>query len=419
MRKKILYSLTLIVTTLLFCMYPVNGTEKDDVVSVNVLNHIYYGTLTEEQDENSTFTTIPASDDISFSITGKWSDRQDAFNGKCTISYEDGTIQSVTYKNGLIYKNVMTTYPDGTYQTFATNGGKPCKKICTYSKEGELLDLDWYHHCKSVKELTAAATFLDYAELLSSPYDYVDLPIKVCGKVDAIYEVSADQYLKIRDEQNHLYLFTYSNASIQPFFSTNIENVSIGDSIEIYGFFDRINDYEDNPLSLYEHTLGYQIAFNNFEKLIADSDFLASVQSFSKIVDKDLEKDIPVFNAYYWKTDKTDIDPIHLTFRYDEICKYPYYYKDEDLSITGKVVYENVSASSDRVVLLIKKENSSEIYGASYKTTDYTSLLGNTVSCSGLGDGNCKIPYYNSEVKNMGYALYPNIKVSELESLSN
>ena len=83
--------------------------------------------------------------------------------------------------------------------------------------------------------------------------------------------------------------------------------------------------------------------------------FLASIKYCSTIDDNDLKKPIPVFNAYYWQTNETNIDPLHLTFSYEEICKYPYYYKDEDLSVTGKVIYEELNSSGNRATLLIQK----------------------------------------------------------------
>ena len=86
----------------------------------------------------------------------------------------------------------------------------------------------------------------------------------------------------------------------------------------------------------------------------------------------------------------------------EEICKYPYYYKDEDLSVTGKVIYEELNSSGNRATLLIKKRNSSEIYGTTYKAEDYSPLLGKTVSCSGSSDGNRKIAYYNMDTQTMG-----------------
>lgn len=227
-----------------------------------------------------------------------------AFDGSCNISYQDGTTQTVTYKDGAISKQVVTTFPDGSYQTFSAKAGKPYKKIFTYSEDGSLLDLDWFYQCRSVKGLNQSAISLDYQELVRTPYDYNDVPIKVSGTVVALYEIPTHGYIKIKDENNHMYLFNYPNASIQSFTTTNVENVSIGDSIEIYGFFDSINDYKNNPLSLYEHTLGYEMSFDAFQETLADSDFLAYIRSFNQIDDADLKRKIPVFAAYYWTTDK-------------------------------------------------------------------------------------------------------------------
>ena len=414
MKKNMFY--TLAAAAVLLCFpYSVNGIQQDNIVSVNVLNHIYYGTL-EANGKESTFTTLPDSE-ASFSITGSWSDSQEAFNGECTISYEDGTTQDVTYKKGLIRKKVTTTYPDGTYQTFTTSRGKPCKKIQTYSSEGELISLDWFHRCTPVSSLLQNAVSPNYDEWFSNPYDYSELPIKVSGTVISIYESASTGYMKIKDESDNLYLFKYPNASIQQFVSSNIENVSVDDSIEIYGFFDSINNYEEEPISFFEHSLGWEMNSKTFlDELIVDDDFLSSVRNYSKVTDSDLEEEIPILKAFYWKTNETDINPLHLTGSYEELCKYPYYYKSEKFSITGKIVYENTNSSAGNVILLIQKENSSEIYGATYETTDYTSLLGETVSISGSSDGNCKILYYKSDTKVMGYALYPNIKVTDLES---
>lgn len=188
-----------------------------------------------------------------------------------------------------LLKRGKTTFPDGTYQIFETKNGKPCKKIFTYSKNGTLLDLDWFDHCRSVKELNASAVTLDYETLINTPYNYSDIPVKLSGTVVELYEIPTHGYIKIRDTDNHLFLFNYPNTSIQSAFSTNIENVSIGDTIDIYGMLDSINDYSQNQLSLYEHSLGYQMDFDTFENLITDSDFLASIKYCSTIDDNDLK----------------------------------------------------------------------------------------------------------------------------------
>ena len=71
------------------------------------------------------------------------------------------------------------------------------KKIFTYSKNGTLLDLDWFDHCRSVKELNASAVSLDYETLINTPYNYSDIPVKLSGTVVELYEIPTHGYIKI------------------------------------------------------------------------------------------------------------------------------------------------------------------------------------------------------------------------------
>ena len=85
-------------------------------------------------------------------------------------------------------------------------------------KNGTLLDLDWFDHCRSVKELNASAVSLDYETLINTPYNYSDIPVKLSGTVVELYEIPTHGYIKIRDTDNHLFLFNYPNTSTHPLF---------------------------------------------------------------------------------------------------------------------------------------------------------------------------------------------------------
>ena len=218
MPKKLLYFFSLSILFLFLSALPISATEKEDTVSVNVFNNMYYGTLEKNNDGESVFSLFSDQSDSTFTITGNWSEALNSFDGTCIISYQDGTIQEVTFKKGIIKKEVKTTFPDGTYQIFETKNGKPCKKIFTYSKNGTLLDLDWFDHCRSVKELNASAVSLDYETFINTPYNYSDIPVKLSGTVVELYEIPTHGYIKIRDTDNHLFLFNYPNTSIQSAF---------------------------------------------------------------------------------------------------------------------------------------------------------------------------------------------------------
>ena len=73
---------------------PVYADNSDSYVSVNVLNTVYYGTLEENSDKTTTFTTLPDSDK-QFTITGKWNESTSSFSDKCIITYDDNSTQDV------------------------------------------------------------------------------------------------------------------------------------------------------------------------------------------------------------------------------------------------------------------------------------------------------------------------------------
>lgn len=112
--------------------------------------------------------------------------------------------------------------------------------------------------------------------------------------------------------------------------------------------------------------------------------------------------------------DDTTADPMHLTKDYREICKYPLYYADSKVSVTGKVVYENADAESNNLVMLLSEEGTGHIYSLSMKMKDYVSYLDKKITCSGTFNGNNKIPYCNPNSLSVGYALFPNISVSTI-----
>ena len=47
------------------------------------------------------------------------------------------------------------------------------------------------------------------------------------------------------------------------------------------------------------------------------------------------------------------------------------------------------------------------------------SVIGSMIGPTGSSDGNRKIAYYNMDTQTMGYALFPNIKLSKLNLVSN
>ena len=72
--KKLLYFFFIIYSFLISIRLPISATEKEDTVSVNVFNNMYYGTLEKNNDGESVFSLFSDQSDSTFTITGNWSE---------------------------------------------------------------------------------------------------------------------------------------------------------------------------------------------------------------------------------------------------------------------------------------------------------------------------------------------------------
>lgn len=431
--KKFFIFFSLTSLSAITAIQPVYADNSDSYVSVNVLNTVYYGTLEENSDKTTTFTTLPDSDK-QFTITGKWNESTSSFSDKCIITYDDNSTQDVFYKNAYVHGDITTHFSDGTYQTFKALHSRPYQALETFSSDGQLIDIDWYYKCTLMSDWDKAAQTIDYNDLTATPNNYVDLPFKIAGTVDAIYESPEKYtYLKIKDSDNNVYMFSYISEGVHIYASANIENLSVGDSVEITGTFTQMRDADEKPLHLYEHISGSDISFSQLKEYLEDNDFVTTLQEInaqnhqstsdtavtlqklSEISDPDLEQDFPEFAAISCKKNDSDINPLKLANTYEEICRYPFYYIGSAISTTGTVVYEDFDSAASTATLLICEDDTSDIYAVSYKTNAYSSLLNQTVTCSGTLNNTHRVPFYNNDTRNVGYAIYPYISASSLE----
>lgn len=434
MKNKFLKFLALALPVALLPVQAVYADDSTDYVNVNILGNVYYGTISDSEDgKNSVFTTVPDSD-TQFTITGKWDEKNSEFTQKCTISYEDGTTQSVEYKKGLIQGDVRTDFADGTYQTFKSAAGKPYKALSTFSSSDEQTDIDWYFKCTLMNDWKEAAESIkDYNDLIENPYEYLDLPFTVEGTVDAVYEDSNQHTdIKVKDKDGNTYIFYYQSEAVNNYASANIPSLSSGDHLKITGVFSNLQDPEESsPLHLYEHITSSNFSLEELERNIQNDDFItamdnlsqrdtgdesiSTLQKMSEINDSDLEEAFPVFTAVTAEVDGDSCDPLHLQNTYQEICENPFYYIDADITLDGTVIYEDFDADSSKVILLVSQDGTSDIYAVSYKEQNFDTMLDEKVHCIGKLSNTHRTPYYNDDTKTLGYVTYPLITASEIE----
>lgn len=409
------FSFTL--ATFILC-FSITHASEEDYVSVNVYNNIFYGTLSPDNssdDENiMSFSTLESCE-TPFTISGIW--KKDAFSGDCTITYDNGVIQNVTYKKGLISGEVTSMNPDGTYQVYSCKSGNSYGALRIFSQNNDLIDIDYFYLNNPTQDWVSASVSVDYNTLFSNPYDYVDLPITISGIVSAIYETIEHTYLKVCDSAGNPYIFKYRNPSPSKFAQTTIGNLSVGDAVTITGIFSGVHNGAKDPLTLYAHSSPIQTSYSDIKRYIADNDLLDTIKSKRSVPDSDLDKPFLEFNAITCQKDNEAFSPIQLNGTYEEMYTFPYLYQNTDITLTGTVVDELYDYDDEMQRIFLQSQESSDIYVISYEMSEVSaeeapSLIGTTLTCSGILDGDYKFAYYDSDAKYITYISYPNLLAS-------
>lgn len=390
-------------------------SKNEKFVNINVFNKVYYGTVTTDADTKKAIFT-PAGKSADFlQIEGNW--KEDSFIGDCTVSYKTGTKMDVQYKDGLISGKIKENNNDGSFLKYSSASGKPCKKITSYSVDSKAASVDWFYLCTPISEWKENAQSISYKELTEHPYDHIDHPIQIEGEVQEIYESTKYGYFKIKDDAGNSYLFRAMTLKTDKFATPCIPNLSVGDRVKIYGVYNGLSEISDSSTILYHRLLGYKKSFDSFQDWIISEESMKQYSDLVSVTDVEALDSLPEFTTICGEIESDDnaADPMHLTKDYSEICKYPLYYVDKKVSITGKVVYENADADSGNLLLLVSEEGTGHIYALSIKAKDYVSYLDKKITCSGTFNGNNKIPYCNPNSLAVGYALFPNVTVTQIK----
>ena len=389
-------------------------SKNEQFVNVNVFNKVYYGTVTTNADsEDAVFTPVSKSTDF-LQIEGTW--KKYSFSGDCTISYKDGHELYVDYKKGLISGETTSENADGSFLKYTCSDGKPVKKINSYSSASKLINVDWFYLCTPISEWKKNAEHVSYNNLVEDPYNYVDHPVEIQGEVQEVYESKKYAYIKIKDVAGNPYLFRAVTLKTDKYATPCLPNLSVGDSVTICGVYNGLSEISDSSTVLYHRSLGYKKSFDSFKDWIISEESMKEYSDLVSLPDEESLDNIPEFTTIYGDIENDDnvADPMHLTKDYSELCKYPLYYVDTKVSITGKIVYENADTDSNSLVMLISEEGTGHIYALSMKMKDYVSYLNKKITCSGTFNGNNKIPYCNPNSLSVGYALFPNITVDTI-----
>lgn len=104
MKKIFFLYLSVIFSLLTIQSFNIYAADTDELVTVSVYSKQYYGTLNMQNDSTAVFTNVNNDSDL-ISIEGAWKD--EAFDGDCTITYSDDSIQNVKFKMDLFLERLL------------------------------------------------------------------------------------------------------------------------------------------------------------------------------------------------------------------------------------------------------------------------------------------------------------------------
>lgn len=173
-----------------------------------------------------------------FTCTGNWS--YGKLNGEGEIRYSNGIIVKGTFVDNELDGEVKVLFNDGKYAIYQYTKGTPYGLVCIYDDNNKLVKKDWYYEGESVNVLIENAITPTYSELINDMYSYVNSIIRVEGKIKEIDETDTNIKMEIVTEDDHKYIFSYTNSDINVIKQCIAPNFRVDDRVVFYGKYEGI-----------------------------------------------------------------------------------------------------------------------------------------------------------------------------------
>ena len=141
---------------------------------------------------------VDDSSEIGFEIKGQWNNG--LLNGATEITYEDGSVTKVKYKNNNPVGTAVQYFTDGSYMNYRYEKGVPVGRILHFNNENEIIGIDRFFDGKRISEWCLLANELPYREVMMDPKSYKNEPVFFNGTVTDVWESDSLVYLVIKDQ---------------------------------------------------------------------------------------------------------------------------------------------------------------------------------------------------------------------------
>lgn len=327
------------------------------------------------------------------------------FDGVGKLTYEDGTVLSGNFSEGVPVGSVILTNSDGAYVRFRCIKGKPygvCKyydKDVAYEAYGEYKAYDWFYGGVLIRDLKKKAKEYNYSDYYGKQTKLEDKVIKLNGTVRSVTEYEADCEVRIEDRDGNNYIIKYNNGTWKVTDFHIVPNLEVGDKVFVWGYLDEVAEYTS----------------------INDGAFYSYV--------------MPFIEPFCVEISGEKLNRTAFSFDYDDVWKNPYFVGGMDTEISG--IVRNIIYNEDKNLFYLKVYGN--IVNGEEKGEYYVSISdsnkhalpapGDKIVVRGKFNGNYKEQELDIQAshiaesdvqekteKKVDYNLYPLIKGSSFET---
>lgn len=302
-------------------------------------------------------------------------------NGKCYVTYADGSVQSGNMKDGNWDGKTIVEELDGTtHKIYYSKGVAVGRTVTTYANGQE--QQNWYYQDRLLSDWIDTAVETDYREYYNDTYSLIDKCVLVSGKVEKIFQDDNQCIIKIIDQLNNKYYIAYNNGIYKRKSIVIMPHIEVGDDIKIYGFFKELIQNE----------------FVNDE----EEDYGFTFPQISALYGEVLGKDYDIYhvpeNAYY-----------------ENILENPYCYVGSEVNISA--IVKNIYCDEKDYYCEINSDNN--IYYVKIDLEKYVEndlpVPGDSINIKGTLYGNyCKIEKNQGRNEAVTYPLINDPKIEIL-----
>lgn len=377
----------------------------------------YAGEMSDDGEPNGEGMFTSSDSGKLVTVEGTWNNG--ILQGSVRITLSDSSIVVVDYQDDVENGIARRTYDNGDYSIYRCDRGKHVNKVMCFDRDGQLKGIDRYYDEVLISDLIEQSEEVNYSDLFTQSVEYFMKPIKFSGRVTDVLDNSKGTYILVENEENETIIGNYYNTeTATP--QALVPNLSVGENVTLYGF------YKEYKVLNTEKLINSVSACQITDRVIQVEEYSVSMDYPSlplAVNNTAIYSSLPMVSVFYAEPEndsKPVFSEIAVTeaqkYDYNVLNRFPYYFSYFEVKDIAVIVKETVK--NNRVTMILQKDDSNQLYYASYTLKEGESLphVNEKVVFKGTVGGNYKLKCINEHdgYCESTYVLIPKLEISSI-----